>query len=136
MRGVIREIVQESADVRRFRIVGDAPLRHRPGQFVMLGIPGLDLSRPYSVASSPTEQEYFELLIRHVEGGRFTTPLFEKRVGDEVEVRGPFGTFYFREGTFAPVVLIGGGTGLAPLRAMVQYLVAKGIHLPVRLFWV
>ncbi|RME53846.1 hypothetical protein D6783_00550 [Candidatus Woesearchaeota archaeon] len=136
MQAVIEAIIQETQAVRRFRLRPEKPLEHRPGQFCLLSLPESNVARPYSIATSPTEEQgFFELIIKRVEHGRLTPALFAKKEGDVVDVKGPFGTFYYRDGVYAPVVLIGGGSGIAPLRSILHYLLAKKVKVPIWLFF-
>ncbi len=94
-------------------------LGHKPGQFVQVSIPGLT-EAPISVASSPTRRGYFELGVRNA--GTFTSALHRLGEGDEVGIRGPFGTYFDIEAMKGKdLLLISGGCGLAPMRSLIQY---------------
>ena len=87
----------------------------RPGQFVMLEVPGFG-EMPISISSSNTNKQYIELCIRKV--GRATNMIHRAGIGTKVGIRGPFGTaFPMEEMTGKNILLIAGGLGLAPLRA-------------------
>ena len=94
-----------------------------PGMWAELSIPGLDRPRSYSFASAPQNenQNEFTFFIRKVPGGKFTEWLFsDKRDPDEcVTMNGPFGSFYLREKK-TPIVCIAGGSGLAPIKAILE----------------
>jgi ferredoxin/flavodoxin---NADP+ reductase len=111
----------------------------KPGQFVTLGVnvPSEKkiIRRAYSIASPPQQKKHFELILRWVKKpvpGRLTTQIFDKREGDEVLWVKPTGIFTINEkmATGAPdnrrLVLIGGGTGLAPFISYTLYLKALG----------
>lgn len=96
-----------------------AELGHKPGQFVQVSIPGLT-EAPISIASSPTRRGYFELGIRNA--GALTNALHRFDEGDEVGIRGPFGTYFDVEAMGGKdLLLISGGCGLAPMRSLIQY---------------
>jgi ferredoxin--NADP+ reductase len=111
----------------------------KPGQFVTIGVnvpsEGKMVRRAYSIASPPQQKKYFELILRWVKKpvpGRLTTQMFSKKEGDEVSWVKPTGIFTINEkmATGVPdnrrMVLIGGGTGLAPFIAYSLYLKALG----------
>lgn len=96
--------------------------------------------RSYSMASPPHVTGTVELHIRHMPGGMFTDRVFgshgsELKVRDILRCEGPLGSFFLREDTDMPIVLLGSGTGFAPLKAIVEYMVHRGIRRPVSLYW-
>ncbi len=92
----------------------------RPGQFVMLEVPGFG-EMPISISSSSNNREYVELCIRKV--GRSTNLLHRIRTGAKLGIRGPFGTsFPMEEMHGSNVLLIAGGLGIAPLRAPIYWI--------------
>ncbi|MFC1679966.1 FAD/NAD(P)-binding protein [Elusimicrobiota bacterium] len=89
--------------------------KFRPGQFVMLEVPGFG-EMPISISSSSNNREYIELCVR--KAGRATNVLHRAQVGAKLGIRGPFGTsFPMEEMADHNILLIAGGLGLAPLRA-------------------
>ena len=111
----------------------------KPGQFVTIGVnvpsEGKMIRRAYSIASPPQQKKYFELILRWVKKpvpGRFTTQMFNKREGEEVSWVKPTGIFTINEKMTTGVpdnrrmVLIGGGTGLAPFISYSLYLKSIG----------
>ncbi|KKT75748.1 MAG: putative dihydroorotate dehydrogenase B (NAD(+)), electron transfer subunit [Candidatus Peregrinibacteria bacterium GW2011_GWA2_44_7] len=114
----IVDIKEENAQVRTFTL--DLSVGAHPGQFVLLWIPRLD-EKPFSVAFDDGQK--LELSIAKV--GPFTEALFEKKVGDQVGIRGPFGKpFYYELGD--RLATIGGGYGAAPLYFLAHQAVQKG----------
>lgn len=92
-----------------------ALFRFKPGQFLMLELPGYG-DVPISISSSSSNHEYIELCIR--KAGHVTTALFNADKGDHVAIRGPFGSFFpMDEMAGHHILLIAGGLGIAPLRA-------------------
>lgn len=103
----------------RLQLVDDCELKHLPGQFVQVSIPGLT-EAPISVASSPTRAGYFELGIR--KAGRLTSALHQLQPGAQLGIRGPFGRPFVLDALYGKqLLLIAGGCGLAPLRSLIQY---------------
>ncbi len=89
--------------------------RFRPGQFLMLQVPGYG-EVPISISSSTSNNEQVELCIR--KAGHVTSALFEARIGAHVAIRGPFGSsFPMEEMMGRHIILVAGGLGIAPLRA-------------------
>lgn len=106
---------------RLFRLVraGREGFGHRPGQFMQVSIFGVG-EAPISVSSSPTRGNYLELAVR--KAGRLTARMHELKPGDSIGLRGPFGTcFDTQTMQDKDLVLISGGCGLAPMRALIQY---------------
>ena len=93
--------------------------RHRPGQFLMLSVPGTG-EVPISISSSPTRPGVLELCVRRV--GRMTDALFQMRTNDLVGVRGPYGNGFPVEALEGQdLLLVAGGLGMAPLRSLLDY---------------
>lgn len=92
--------------------------------------------RAFSIANPPHEDACIELHIRHVEGGTFTDHVFaDMKARTLLRIEGPFGNFFLREDSDRPMLLIGGGTGLAPLKSMIEHAFHVGLTRPMHLFW-
>ena len=93
-----------------------------PGQYIELWQPGSDhLSRSYSIANAPHGDGRIVLNLRRVAGGRFTDWAFdEMQVGETLRARGPLGAFTLRSLPDAPLLFVAGGTGFAPIHALVE----------------
>jgi CDP-4-dehydro-6-deoxyglucose reductase len=77
-----------------------------------------------------------ELHIRHMPGGKFTDQVFgSMKEKDILRIEGPYGSFYLREDSDKPLVLLASGTGFAPIKAILQHMHHKGIHRPATLYW-
>ncbi|MGD2074479.1 MAG: CDP-6-deoxy-delta-3,4-glucoseen reductase [Gammaproteobacteria bacterium] len=92
--------------------------------------------RAFSIANPPHRDECLELHIRHVPGGSFTGHVFEQMKDRALlRIEGPFGSFYWREASRRPVLLVAGGTGVAPLKGMLEHAFYVGFKQPMHLFW-
>ena len=113
----------ETANAKTLRLAASEPSRHRAGQHyvVRLTAPdGYTASRSYSVASPPDGSNEFELTVERLEDGEVSSFLHDVvRPGDELEVRGPIGGWFVWDGE-TPAVLVGGGSGVVPLMAMLR----------------
>ena len=96
--------------------------------------------RAYSMANAPhtlaADAPKVELHIRHMPGGKFTDHVFGAMKEKDIQrVEGPHGSFYLREDSDAPIVLLASGTGFAPIKALMEHMQYKGITRPTRLYW-
>lgn len=93
-------------------------------------------SRSFSMANAPHDDAVLELHVRHVPGGVFTDHVFNKmQEKDLVRLRGPLGTFFLREESERPIILIAGGTGFAPIKAIVEHAVVARSRRPMDFYW-
>ncbi|MBF0108244.1 MAG: FAD/NAD(P)-binding protein [Magnetococcales bacterium] len=122
----ILEIRRMTARENYFKVQLPKPLGHRPGQFVMLSRLGIG-EAPISISSGPGDDNFLEMVIR--ETGRLTRVLHRLKPGDQVGIRGPFGSGFDLE-TFRgqDVLCIVGGLGLVPLRSLILPLIAQPDH--------
>ncbi len=91
--------------------------------------------RAFSIANAPHDDEYIELHIRHVPDGHFGDYVFDGlKEKTLMRMEGPFGSYYLREDSDRPVILVGGGTGFAPLKGMLEHAFHIGRKTPVHLF--
>ncbi|APZ41692.1 CDP-6-deoxy-delta-3,4-glucoseen reductase [Acidihalobacter ferrooxydans] len=92
--------------------------------------------RSFSLANPPHRDETLELHVRHVPGGSFTTQVFETMKPKAlVRIEGPLGTFFLREDSDRPILMMAGGTGFAPLQGMLEHVFAQAIDRPIHLYW-
>jgi ferredoxin-NADP reductase len=119
----VTEIRPETPSAKTFRMILAKPTPRLAGQYfvVRLTAPdGYTASRSYSVASPPDDSGEIELTVERLEGGEVSQFLHgEVIVGDELEVRGPIGLWFVWEAQ-TPALLIGGGSGIVPLMAMLR----------------
>ncbi len=77
-----------------------------------------------------------ELHIRHMPGGQFTDHVFgAMKEKDILRVEGPLGSFFLREDSDKPIVMLASGTGFAPIKALIEHMKHKGITRPTTLYW-
>lgn len=106
-----------------------------PGQYVDIMLPH-NRRRSFSIASPPRDDGMLELHIRRVASGEFTEQVFGgMQAKTLLRIEGPLGQFWFREHSPRPAVMIGGGTGYAPLRAMLKQLLERGDRRSLHLYW-
>ncbi|GLK80440.1 FAD-binding oxidoreductase [Methylopila turkensis] len=124
--------------VSAFSLQPEGPIPFRPGQHldVRLTAPdGYQARRSYSIASAPERPEILELAIERLDDGE-VSPFFHDvaEVGDAIEIRGPIGGhFIWTVADGGPLLLIGAGSGVAPLMAMVRHRAAAGSDVPAAL---
>jgi len=108
-----------------------------PGQYVDFLLKD-GKRRSYSIASKPAVEGVtaLELHIRHTPGGAFTDHVFKSmKERDILRFEGPLGTFYLREDSDKPIVMVASGTGFAPIKAMCESALEKGMKRPITLYW-
>ncbi len=115
------------------------PFEFRAGQYIDVLL-SHGRRRSFSIASPPHASRLLELQVRLARGGEFTEPLFSGRMrGALLDIEGPLGHFVYREapadGTAAPMLLVGGGTGLAPLMSMLRHVTETGRVRDMTLYW-
>ncbi|MGE8111107.1 benzoate 1,2-dioxygenase electron transfer component BenC [Pseudomonas sp. NPDC086566] len=132
----ISNVRQLSASTIALSIKGEAlsRLAFLPGQYVNLKVPGSDQSRAYSFSSLQKDGEV-SFLIRNVPGGLMSSFLTSlAKAGDRMSLAGPMGSFYLRP-IQRPLLLLAGGTGLAPFTAMLEKIAEQGSEHPVHLIY-
>ena len=128
----VKEYIQETPDSYRLIIsYGNKPLQFKPGQFVMAGLLLKDkegkervMTRAYSIASTPT-YPHLELIIKEIPDGFISKELGKLRAEDDIYIKGPYGNYIYEESMGKKIVLIGAGSGIAPLRCILQYVTDK-----------
>jgi ferredoxin-NADP reductase len=136
--GTVTSIKEETPRVKSFRIQLPMWMAHLPGQHydVRLTDPdGYHAERSYSVASSPLDEGEIELTVDRLEDGEVSPYLHDVVVeGDQVEVRGPFASYFVWRGE-QPVLLVGGGSGVVPLMAILRHRRRTMPDVPMRLIY-
>ena len=113
---------------------------HLPGQHVDVRLTAADgyrTERSYSIASPPEKADEVELAVERLENGEVSPYLVDElRVGDQLEFRGPIGGYFvWNVELGGPLLLVAGGSGIAPLMAMIRHRAARGSHVPTRLLY-
>jgi ferredoxin-NADP reductase/mono/diheme cytochrome c family protein len=119
-------VTPQTHDARtlRFTVSEGGKLNARPGQFLTFSFlfDGRKVGRSYSICSSPARSGYVEITPKCVTGGCVSVFLNERAaLGMTVEVKGPYGQFFFDESRHRNIVLIAGGSGITPMMAMLRY---------------
>ena len=111
---------------------GQPDINFLAGQYVNVGLPNTDETRSYSFSSKPGNR-LTGFIVRNVPNGKMSSFLsVDAKSGDKMTFTGPFGSFYLRN-VVRPVVMLAGGTGIAPFMSMLQVLEEKGSDHPIRL---
>jgi ferredoxin-NADP reductase len=139
-RGVVTAVRPETPRVKTLTISLPRWMRHRAGQHYDVRLTaedGYQAERSYSVASPPERAGLIELTIERLDDGEVSPYLCDVvRPGDELEVRGPIGGYFVWEATMTqPLFLVGGGSGVVPLMAMIRHRGASGVRVPTRLLY-
>ncbi|KYC23292.1 benzoate 1,2-dioxygenase electron transfer component BenC [Pseudomonas sp. ABFPK] len=132
----ISDVRQLSASTIALSIKGESlsRLAFLPGQYVNLKVPGSEQSRAYSFSSLQKDGEV-SFLIRNVPGGLMSSFLTNlAKAGDSMTLAGPLGSFYLRP-IQRPLLLLAGGTGLAPFTAMLEKIAEQGSEHPLHLIY-
>jgi benzoate/toluate 1,2-dioxygenase reductase component len=110
------------------------PMSYLPGQYVNMSVPGTDQTRSYSFSSMPKDG-VVEFLVRNIPNGLMSRYLAgQAKAGDQLTLTGPIGSFYLRE-VARPILMLAGGTGLAPFLAMLEVLQQKGAAQPIHMIY-
>ncbi len=136
----VAAIDRPAADVAvlKLQLPATDPLRYRAGQYVEFILRD-GARRSYSMANAPhtlADLPQLELHLRHLPGGKFTDHVFGAMKEKEIlRVEGPFGSFFLREDSDKPMVLLASGTGFAPIKAIIEHMIWKGSQRKAVLYW-
>ena len=129
--------------VMRLQLPASERLQYLAGQYIDLLLRD-GTRRSYSMATAPGGADGLELHVRHMPGGKFTDSAFgvvqpELKVRDILRLEGPLGTFFLREDSARPIVMVASGTGFAPIKAIIEHvrgmIESKGFDRPMTLYW-
>jgi ferredoxin-NADP reductase len=131
----LANIVPRTHDVKSFRFSRTNSLNYKAGQFmfVTLKIGEQEMRKPFSISSSPTEEDYIEFT-KKLTGHPFSNMLDALKVGDPVTIDAPFGNFTF-EGEFERIGLLSGGVGITPLRSICRFCTDVRLNTKVTLLY-
>jgi len=135
----LKQIARPAPDVAvlSLRLPQNENMRYAAGQYVDILLPD-GKRRAYSIATMPKPEGVIdiELHVRHTPGGAFTDRVFSTMKERELlKFEGPLGTFYLREDSDKPIVFLASGTGFAPIKAIIEYMLARKIARPMTLYW-
>ncbi|MDE2368210.1 MAG: CDP-6-deoxy-delta-3,4-glucoseen reductase [Burkholderiales bacterium] len=124
--------------ILKLQLPANQNLQYRAGQYIEFILRD-GARRSYSMATAPHhvgQPPSVELHLRHMPGGLFTDAVFgTMKAKDILRAEGPYGSFFLREDSDKPIVLLASGTGLAPVKAIVEQLQHIGSARPVTLYW-
>jgi ferredoxin-NADP reductase len=138
--GTVTGIHQETSRAKTFTIMLPRWTPHRPGMHYDIRLTAPDeyqAQRSYSIASEPEQTGLIELTVELIEDGEVSPYLHDVvQTGDQLEVRGPIGGYFVWDvGLGGPLLLVGGGSGVVPLMAMIRHRVATMSPVPTRLLY-
>ena len=132
------ERVAPDVAVIKLQLPANQNLQYRAGQYVEFILRD-GARRSYSMANAPHllgTPPAIELHLRHMPGGKFTDHVFSAmKEKDILRMEGPFGSFFLREDSSKPIVLLASGTGFAPIKAVIEHMRHKGLTRPTTLYW-
>jgi CDP-4-dehydro-6-deoxyglucose reductase len=132
-RVIAREILNNAIIKIRLQPKLGTPFAYKPGQYLELQHGGK--SYPLSIASHP-DDEFIELHLLNADYSPLPEGLNSAiNQHDEVVIHGPLGNAYLREDSAAPILLVAGGSGFAPMKSIIQHLISKGSRRTIHLFW-
>jgi phenol hydroxylase P5 protein len=126
--GTVKRLTRLTPDILGIELAvsGDG-IAFQAGQYVNVTIPGIEGTRPFSIASPPSRPNLIELQVRRVPGGRGTGWLHERlREGDSLAFAGPYGRFFVRKSEPKPLLFLAGGSGLSSPKSMILDLLEEG----------
>jgi CDP-4-dehydro-6-deoxyglucose reductase len=129
------ERLSEDVMVLHLKLPANERLEFLAGQYISI-LRKDQKPRSFSLANAPGSGELLELHIRHIKGGEFTGLVFnEMKERDILRFRGPLGTFFLRENSDKPIILVASGTGFAPVKAIIEHALHAGMKRPVHFYW-
>ncbi len=138
--GKVTETRTETARTRSLTLAVPEWPGHRPGQHVDVRLTaedGYQAQRSYSIASPPEEERKVTITVERLDDGEVSPYLVDEvQVGDQLELRGPIGGYFVWEAHMGgPLLLVGGGSGIVPLMAMIRHRRAVPSTVPTRLLY-
>ena len=129
------EKVSPDVVVVKLQLPANDTFAYRAGQYVEFILRD-GARRSYSMAGAPSLGSSMELHIRHMPGGKFTDQVFGTlKEKDILRVEGPFGSFFLREDSTKPIILLASGTGFAPIKALIEHMQHLATTRPITLYW-
>ncbi len=129
------ERVADDVMVISLKLPANERLQFLAGQYIEFLLKD-DKRRAFSLASAPHADELLEIHVRRIPGGNFTEHVFTgMKEKDIMRIEGPLGSFFLREDSDKPIILIAGGTGFAPIKGLIEHALHIGIQRPMQLYW-
>ncbi|MCW5657189.1 MAG: 2Fe-2S iron-sulfur cluster binding domain-containing protein [Burkholderiaceae bacterium] len=135
-RAIVERMDRLAPEVMRLTLVlpDEEPMAFVAGQYIHIVLPD-GQRRAFSFANPPHDNTRIELHVRRIPGGRFTGHVFtQMQAGDELHFEGPLGSFRLNDSD-APILMVAGATGFAPIKSIVEDAFHRGIRRPIWLYW-
>lgn len=121
--------------VLQLKLPSNERMQFMPGQYIEFLLKD-GKRRAFSLANAPHNDEFLELHMRLIPGGQFTEYVFnEMQEKSILRLEGPFGSFYLREDSDRPIILVAGGTGFAPIKGIIEHALHHNIKREMVLYW-
>ena len=134
--GTLSAVTTLTHDTRLLEVQLDRPMKFWAGQFVEICVPSAGVTRSYSMASTQSTPTKLQFIIRKYADGAFSSLIDTTLLpGTAVTLKGPFGTCFRREERAGPMILVGGGSGMSPLWAILKDHIESGEQRPIRFFY-
>jgi len=133
----VQKLERVAADVMviSLKLPANERLQFLAGQYIEFLLPD-NKRRAFSLASAPHADELLEIHVRRVPGGNFTEHVFTTmKEKDIMRIEGPLGSFFLREDSTKPLIMVAGGTGFAPIKGLIEHALHIGITRPLALYW-
>ena len=134
--GTLSAVTTLTHDTRLLEVQLDRPMKFWAGQFVEICVPSAGVTRSYSMASTQSTPTKLQFIVRKYADGAFSSLIDTTLLpGTAVTLKGPFGTCFRREERAGPMILVGGGSGMSPLWAILKDHIESGEQRPIRFFY-
>ncbi|HRP64565.1 MAG TPA: CDP-6-deoxy-delta-3,4-glucoseen reductase [Thauera sp.] len=133
----VQKLQRLAADVMLIdlKLPASENFQFRAGQYIDILLAD-GARRSFSIANAPHDAGHLELHVRRIDGGRFTGHVFETMKEKEIlRFEGPLGSFWLREDSSRPIVMVAGGTGFAPIKGLIEHVLHAGLQRPITLYW-
>ncbi len=133
----VQKLDRLAADVMLvdLKLPASEAFRFRAGQYIDILLAN-GQRRSFSIANAPHDAAHLELHVRRIDDGKFTNHVFETmKEKDILRFEGPLGSFWLREDSARPIVMVAGGTGFAPIQSIVEHMIERGLSRSVTLYW-
>jgi NAD(P)H-flavin reductase/ferredoxin len=133
--GVVIGLEDIASSVRRLTVKLEAAMTFNPGQYAEVTVPGLGVRRQYSISSNASDPSTLAFDVKYTQGGAGSEWLFGRAaLGDEVAITGPYGQFGLHTPQEEEVIMLAGGTGLAPMKSIITSVLAGDLAPKVYLY--